>query len=226
MSKVNLSEHRRINGLKPYDAWSTVYIFDRIALPIARFCAKIHLSPNLITLTAIAMSILAIYFSITSNYIIAVALMNLSTICDCIDGKVARLNDLQSKFGANLDKMSDLIAHSISPLIVGVFMYSHGQIIAGLELIIVAIVMTRAHIKGMTGMKPIFENDKSRNRKWKKWCDEHGLYTEPFSETELAFLLPSLVLIEIANSIPPVASATIIIGYIATKIWKIISSIT
>jgi phosphatidylglycerophosphate synthase len=78
------------------------------------FANYTRFTPNQITVMAFMIGLLSAYFFLygTQYYlIIGACLFEFSFILDCIDGRIARLKELKSKFGAYLDTMSDFIKH-------------------------------------------------------------------------------------------------------------------
>ena len=74
------------------------------------FANYIRFSPNQITFTSFIFGILSAYSFLqgTGRYLIIGALLyEISFILDCTDGRIARLKNLCSRFGAYLDFMSD-----------------------------------------------------------------------------------------------------------------------
>ena len=75
----------------------------------------IYLLPNLFTTAALFAGFYAILASIDGNYQQAVIAIFLAFILDGLDGRVARLTQTQTTFGAEYDSLSDLIAFGLAP---------------------------------------------------------------------------------------------------------------
>ncbi|NBE50823.1 CDP-alcohol phosphatidyltransferase family protein [Streptomyces boluensis] len=107
-----LSEVRRITE-KKRDAWWTVLLVDPVATPLVRQTAlRTRITPNQITWAAFLLGLgSAACFALGDwRWLIAGAVLyHLSFICDCMDGKVARLTGTGSVFGAWLDFVFDRI---------------------------------------------------------------------------------------------------------------------
>ena len=78
------------------------------------------LLPNMVTMTALAFGVSSINMSLWGNWELAVAFIFFSMIFDFLDGKVARLLGVSSRFGAELDSLSDFVSFGVAP---GVLMY-------------------------------------------------------------------------------------------------------
>lgn len=75
----------------------------------------IKLTPNFVTMLAICFGLLAIRFSFEGKYIEAAGLVVLSSFLDAIDGRLARMLNSTSKFGAQLDSLADFTNFGVTP---------------------------------------------------------------------------------------------------------------
>jgi CDP-diacylglycerol---serine O-phosphatidyltransferase len=71
--------------------------------------------PNMVTLAALASGMSAIMFAINGNFAIAVACLVTAMLLDACDGRVARYVGTSSKFGAELDSLSDVVCFGAAP---------------------------------------------------------------------------------------------------------------
>lgn len=76
------------------------------------------LVPSLITLLALCLGITSIRYAFDDKWVTASSLVIVATILDAIDGKIARLLEASSKFGAELDSLCDLISFGVAPAII------------------------------------------------------------------------------------------------------------
>lgn len=81
------------------------------------------LVPNLITLLAFCSGLSAMRFALDDKWETAVGFILLAAIFDGLDGRMARLLKAQSKFGAELDSLSDLVCFGVMPAVV-LFLWS------------------------------------------------------------------------------------------------------
>ncbi|MCG5244014.1 CDP-alcohol phosphatidyltransferase family protein [Azospirillum doebereinerae] len=74
-----------------------------------------HLLPNVLTVLALCSGLTAIRFAIQERWEPAVIAIVIAAILDALDGRIARLLNGQSKFGAELDSLSDAISFGVAP---------------------------------------------------------------------------------------------------------------
>lgn len=73
--------------------------------------------PNGLTLLALCSGTTAIRFALNGNWRAAVIAIIIAAVLDTMDGKVARLLGADSKFGAQLDSLADLVSFGIAPAV-------------------------------------------------------------------------------------------------------------
>jgi CDP-diacylglycerol---serine O-phosphatidyltransferase len=78
-------------------------------LPITR------LLPNVITTLALCSGLTAIRFAMDGRFQIAAVAVLVAALFDAMDGRVARLLNAQSTFGAELDSLSDVVSFGVAP---------------------------------------------------------------------------------------------------------------
>lgn len=76
------------------------------------------LVPNAVTSAALCCGLTGIRFAIAGNFAAAVLAILLAGLLDGIDGRVARAMNAQTRFGAELDSLSDAIAFGVAPALV------------------------------------------------------------------------------------------------------------
>ncbi|WP_260484157.1 CDP-alcohol phosphatidyltransferase family protein [Sphingomicrobium flavum] len=74
--------------------------------------------PNAITALALCFGLTGIRFGFAGDWAMAIASIVLAGVLDGLDGRVARLLKAQSKFGAELDSLSDNIAFGTAPALI------------------------------------------------------------------------------------------------------------
>jgi CDP-diacylglycerol--glycerol-3-phosphate 3-phosphatidyltransferase len=92
---------------------------------ILRLVSHLNLNPNFLTTLALIISILAGYFFAVGKFIIAGILTLLSGVFDTIDGKIARLTNRVTKFGALYDSTLDRYAEVIIFFGIGVYLIKY-----------------------------------------------------------------------------------------------------
>lgn len=78
----------------------------------------IYLLPNLFTTAALFSGFYAMASAISGHYEKAAILVFVSLVLDGLDGRVARMTNTQSDFGAEYDSMADMISFGAAPAIV------------------------------------------------------------------------------------------------------------
>ncbi|MDC0348922.1 CDP-diacylglycerol--serine O-phosphatidyltransferase [Alphaproteobacteria bacterium] len=76
--------------------------------------------PNLLTITALCSGLSSIRFALDSRWETAVALVFVAIVLDGMDGRVARLLNSSSRFGAELDSFADFCNFGVVP---GILVY-------------------------------------------------------------------------------------------------------
>ncbi|MFY7744008.1 MAG: CDP-diacylglycerol--serine O-phosphatidyltransferase [Erythrobacter sp.] len=79
--------------------------------------------PNAITAAALCSGLTGIRFAIEGHWAFAIGLVVLAGVLDGIDGRVARLLNAQSRFGAELDSLADSLSFGVAPALI-LFMWS------------------------------------------------------------------------------------------------------
>jgi len=79
--------------------------------------------PNAITAAALCSGLTGIRFATEGQWGYAILLVVLAGVLDGIDGRVARLLNAQSRFGAELDSLADSLSFGVAPALI-LFMWS------------------------------------------------------------------------------------------------------
>ncbi len=74
-----------------------------------------YLLPNLITLLALCSGITAIRLGIEGRYELAIACVMVAVVLDALDGRLARFLKGTSRFGAELDSLTDFVNFGVAP---------------------------------------------------------------------------------------------------------------
>lgn len=82
--------------------------------------------PNLITLLALSAGLTAIRYGLREEFERAVIAIFFAAVFDGIDGRIARMLRSTSKFGAELDSLSDVVSFGVAPALL-VYMWSMGS---------------------------------------------------------------------------------------------------
>ena len=87
-------------------------------IPQNRRRRGIYLLPNLFTSAALFAGFYAITSALSQRYELAAVAIFVAMVLDGMDGRVARLTNTQSAFGAEYDSMADLISFGAAPALV------------------------------------------------------------------------------------------------------------
>nr|WP_298416141.1 CDP-diacylglycerol--serine O-phosphatidyltransferase [uncultured Halomonas sp.] len=79
---------------------------------------SIYLLPNLFTTSALFSGFFAVVASINGDFAAAAIAVFVSMVLDGLDGRVARLTNTQSEFGAQYDSLADMLSFGVAPAIV------------------------------------------------------------------------------------------------------------
>lgn len=74
--------------------------------------------PNAVTALALCSGLFAIRFGIEKEWAYAATFIIVAAVLDGLDGRIARLLNGQSRFGAELDSLSDVTAFGVAPAII------------------------------------------------------------------------------------------------------------
>jgi CDP-diacylglycerol--serine O-phosphatidyltransferase len=74
--------------------------------------------PNATTALALCFGLTGVRFAISGEWEKAVAVIIIAGVLDGLDGRIARMLKGESRFGAELDSLSDVIAFGVSPAII------------------------------------------------------------------------------------------------------------
>ncbi len=87
-------------------------------IPLRRGIPLRTLAPNAVTALALCFGLTGVRFAIAAEWEKAVICILVAGILDGLDGRIARLLKGESRFGAELDSLSDVIAFGVSPAII------------------------------------------------------------------------------------------------------------
>ena len=77
------------------------------------------LLPNLITLLSLCLGLTAIRMAIEGRLEYAIGAIVLAAVLDGLDGRIARMLQSTSRFGAELDSLADFVNFGVAPGFVG-----------------------------------------------------------------------------------------------------------
>lgn len=77
-----------------------------------------QVAPNAVTAMALCFGLTGVRFALAQRWELAVACVILAGVLDGLDGRIARLLRGESRFGAELDSLSDSIAFGVAPALI------------------------------------------------------------------------------------------------------------
>ncbi len=83
----------------------------------------IYVLPNLLTIVNMFFGFFAVIYSINGNFTWAAYAIVVAAVFDQLDGRVARMANATSKFGAELDSLCDLVSFGMAPALL-LFLWS------------------------------------------------------------------------------------------------------
>ncbi|WP_374377141.1 CDP-diacylglycerol--serine O-phosphatidyltransferase [Dongia sp.] len=86
-----------------------------------------RLIPNMLTIFALCSGLTGIRFALAERWELAVLAILIAAIFDALDGRIARLLDSSSKFGAELDSLSDFVSFGVAPAMI-MFLWSTQEV--------------------------------------------------------------------------------------------------
>ncbi|MDY0238389.1 MAG: CDP-diacylglycerol--serine O-phosphatidyltransferase [Campylobacterales bacterium] len=125
---------------------------------------KLQLSyviPNLFTAASAFLGVIGILASSKGNFEKAAIYIILSLFFDGLDGRIARMTKTTSKFGAEFDSLSDIVAFGVAPAMLFYFSIGHqygrfGALLAALYVVFGAIRLARFNVTTSTGEPSVF----------------------------------------------------------------------
>ena len=96
-----------------------------------------HVIPNAVTLANIALGFLGMVAAARGQFERSVVLLFAAALCDLADGKLARALNATSKFGMELDSLSDMVSFGIAPAVLVYLAVLHKLGTVGLAIAIV-----------------------------------------------------------------------------------------
>lgn len=75
-------------------------------------------APNAVTVLALCFGLSGVRFAIGDRWDLAIACVVIAGVLDGLDGRIARLLRGESRFGAELDSLSDVIAFGVAPAVI------------------------------------------------------------------------------------------------------------
>lgn len=131
--------------IKAFEPWCVVFFTDPLAIPIARLLSSLRVHPNAITAVSLLAGLASGVFFSMGYWFWGAVVFQFSFLTDCLDGKVARLRQMTSEFGAKLDVWADGTRKPSSFIGIGIFFYLSDQHLLAYFTIMACIVHFSMH---------------------------------------------------------------------------------
>jgi CDP-diacylglycerol--serine O-phosphatidyltransferase len=86
----------------------------------------LHLVPNMLTIMGLCAGLTSIRYALDGRFELAVALIGAAVVLDGLDGRSARMFNLTSKLGAQLDSLADFLSFGVAPALLVYLWTLHG----------------------------------------------------------------------------------------------------
>ncbi|MFB1007468.1 MAG: CDP-diacylglycerol--serine O-phosphatidyltransferase [Sulfurospirillum sp.] len=111
----------------------------------------IYVFPNLFTAASAFLGVISIIASANGQFEKAAVYILLSLVFDGLDGRVARMTNATSKFGAEFDSLADIVAFGVAPAMLFYFSVGHmygklGSLLCAMYVVFGAIRLARFNI--------------------------------------------------------------------------------
>jgi len=197
--------------LKDNETWWVVLVLDLFAVPGVIILGKLRkyeklITPNGISLTSFVFFFLGItlLFIRPHNNAYFTLCFFLSSVLDCMDGKLARLRGETSQLGVIVDAFFDMLNHSLGLMLVGVALSI--KVDSPYPLVIIlpySLYLGVMHINCITDQvmrakrpaKSAFEEKTI----WQKFCDKRGLLYYVYGNMETIYLAILIIGINLPN---------------------------
>lgn len=111
----------------------------------------IYIFPNLFTAASAFLGVISVIASANGQFENAAIYILLSLIFDGLDGRVARMTNATSKFGAEFDSLADIVAFGVAPAMLFYFTVGHmygklGSLLCAMYVVFGAIRLARFNV--------------------------------------------------------------------------------
>ena len=111
----------------------------------------VYIFPNLFTAASAFLGVISIIASTNGQFEKAAMYILLSLIFDGLDGRVARMTNTTSKFGAEFDSLADIVAFGVAPAMLFYFTVGHmygklGSLLCAMYVVFGAIRLARFNV--------------------------------------------------------------------------------
>jgi phosphatidylglycerophosphate synthase len=116
-------------AVKPIDCWWTVIAIDPVAVRVLPGLLRFRrITPDFVTSVAFVVGVVAVGFFATGHHRIGAVVYELRFFLDCLDGKIARVRQTSSPFGAAFDRLADSLTIPAAYAAIGWVLSSQGHL--------------------------------------------------------------------------------------------------
>lgn len=116
-------------------------ITTELVSPVALRLSRLGVRPNHLTFAGLLFALVSSYLIVKGNLMLASVFVLLSSLCDLLDGALARKAELTTKFGAYLDSVTDRYVDVILFISLGIY---------GVDWVVIALAMSGALLVSYT----------------------------------------------------------------------------
>lgn len=119
--------------------------------------------PNILTVLALCLGLTGIKFSLIGKFDFAIVSVLLAAVLDAADGRIARMIKGTSKFGAELDSLSDFVNFGVTPALM-IYIWdlnkygNIGWVLALIFVVCCCLRLARFNISSNNSQNSLFEN--------------------------------------------------------------------
>jgi CDP-diacylglycerol--serine O-phosphatidyltransferase len=96
--------------------------------------------PNILTFLNLSFGVISIIEVLNNNYLLAALFIVGAAIVDRYDGRIARMLNVSSEIGKELDSLADLISFGVAPGILMLFKYGLNNYLIGIAIMLFYII--------------------------------------------------------------------------------------
>lgn len=195
--------------LKGNSDWWTILVLDLFAIPATIVLAKLRnhvgkITPNGISLVSFLIFYLGVALMFVRPYdnVYFTLCFFLSSVLDCMDGKLARLLGETSQFGGIVDQFFDMFKHGLGLMLVGLALSI--KLDNPYLLIIMlphALHLGVGHINYITRSVMCSDTleEEEVSDKWKLFCDKRCLTYDIYNQSVIIYVVILLIGINLKN---------------------------
>jgi len=154
-----------MNLSKPTDGIISRHINRKVSVRISKILLNTEITPNQISVITFLIALSAAFMFLKGHIILGGILTQLTSIIDGVDGEIARMKKMQTKFGAYFDSILDRYADALIIISITIRLYLDN---GNLSMVVVGLfalmgnpmsMLGREKFKALTGKEYKFDNE-------------------------------------------------------------------